>query len=72
MGRLWTSMVDKRVDRRETEELKNIYNQYLDKRKEFITNTRLKVEDIFGDVISKVSISPEEVTKHNNFLSKIL
>ena len=35
-------------------------------------NTQFKVEDIFGDVISKDSISPEQITKLNNFLAKIL
>ena len=33
-------------------------------------NTSLKVEDVFGDVISKDSISPEQITKLNNFFSK--
>ena len=35
-------------------------------------NTQFKVEDIFGDVISKNSISPEQITKLNNFLAKIM
>ena len=35
-------------------------------------NTSYKVEDIFGDVRSKYSISPEQITKPNNFLAKIL
>ena len=35
-------------------------------------STKLKVEDIFGDVISKDSISPEQITKLNNFLAKIM
>ena len=30
-------------------------------------NTSFKVEDIFGDVKSKDSISPEQITKLNNF-----
>ena len=34
-------------------------------------NTQFKVEDVFGDVISKDSISPEQITKLNNFLAKI-
>ena len=33
-------------------------------------STKFKVEDIFGDVISKDSISPEQITKLNNFLPK--
>ena len=35
-------------------------------------STKIKVEDIFGDVISKDSISPEQTTKLNNFLAKIM
>ena len=33
-------------------------------------NTQFKVEDIFGDVISKDSISPEQITKLNTYFSK--
>ena len=35
-------------------------------------NTQFKVEDIFGDIISKDSISPEQLTKPKNFLVKRL
>ena len=35
-------------------------------------STKFKVEDIFGDVLSKDSISPEQITKLNNFLAKII
>ena len=35
-------------------------------------NTELKVEDIFGDIISKDTISPEQTTKPNNFLAKMM
>ena len=66
------SMIDKKIDEKEAMELKKIYNQYLDKRKEIMISTKFKVEDIFGDVISKDSISPEQITKLNNFLAKIL
>ena len=37
-----------------------------------MNSTKFKVEDIFGDVQSKDSISPEHITKLNNFLAKIL
>ena len=52
--------------------MKKIYNHYLDKRKEIRTSTQFKVEDVFGDAISKDSISPEQITKVFNFLTKIL
>ena len=66
------SMIDKKLDEKEALELKKIFNHYLDKRKEIMNSTKFKVEDIFGDVISKDSISPEQITKLNNFLTKII
>ena len=65
-------MIDKKIDQKEAEQLKQIYNHYIDKRKEFMDSTKFKVEDFFGDVISKDSNSPEQITNINNFLSKIL
>ena len=61
------SMVDKKIDEREAQELKKIYNHYLDKRKEIMKNTQFKVEDVFGDVISKDNFSQEQITKLNIF-----
>ena len=37
-----------------------------------MTSTQFKVEDVFGDVISKDSISPEQQIKLNNFSAKIM
>ena len=65
-------MIDKKIDEKEAQELKKIYNHYVDKRKEIMDSTRFKVEDIFGDVISKDSISPEQRIKINKFLAKIM
>ena len=61
-------MVDKKNDRKEAEELKMIYNHYIDKRSEKIKITHFKVEDMLGDVIGKDSISQEQITKLNIFL----
>ena len=66
------SMIDKKIDGKESLELKKIYNHYVDKRREIMNSTKFKVEDIFGDVISKDSISPEQITKLNNFSAKIM
>ena len=55
------------MDKKETEELKKIYNHYLDKRSEMRKNTQFKVEDVFGDVINKHSFSTEQTTKLNFF-----
>ena len=65
-------MIDKKIDEKEALELMKIYNHYLYKRKQIMDSTKFKVEDNFGDVISKVSISPEQITKLNNFLAKIM
>ena len=66
------SMVDKKIDEKEAQELKKIYNHYIDKRSEIMKNNSFKVEDVFGDVISKDNFSQEQITKLNNFLSKIM
>ena len=64
------SMVDKKIDEKEAQELKKTFIHYLDKRKEVMNSTKFKVEDIFGDVILNDSISPEQITELNNFCSK--
>ena len=40
------STVDKKIDEKEAEDLKKIYNHYIDKRKEIMKNTNFKVEDV--------------------------
>ena len=35
-------------------------------------NTQFKVEDVYGDIISKDNFSQEQVVRLNNFLAKIL
>ena len=37
-----------------------------------MNKTSFRVEDVFGDVISKDSISPEQLTKPNNFSAKTM
>ena len=66
------SMIDKKINEKESEQLKQFYNHYIDKKSEILRNTSFKVEDVFSDVISKDSISPEQITKLNNFLAKIM
>ena len=65
-------MVDKKIDQKEAEEVKKIYNHYIDKRKENMKNTNFKVEDVFGDIISKKNFSQEQITKLNTFSAKKL
>ena len=66
------SMIDKKIDEKEASELKKIYNHYVDKRKEIMDSTKFKVEDIFGDIISKDSISTERITQLKTFLAKMI
>ena len=66
------SMIDKKINEKESEQLKQIYNHYIDKKTEILKNTQFKVEDIFTDVISKDTISTEQITKLNNFLAKMM
>ena len=65
------SMIDKKIDQKEAENLRQIYNHYVDERKEIMCSTKFKVEGIFGDVTSEDSISPEQIKKLDNFLAKI-
>ena len=64
------SLIDKKIDEKEGEELKQIYNHYLEKRKDIMNSTKSSVEDVFGN--SKVSVSSEQIQKLNNFLAKMM
>ena len=66
------SMIDKKIDEKEANQLKQIYNHYIDKKSEIMKNTSFKVEDVFNDIIHKDTISPEQITKLNNFLAKMM
>ena len=65
------SMIDKKIDQKEAEQLKQIYNHYVDKKSEIMENTSFKVEDVFNDISHKDTISQEQIIKLNNFLAKM-
>ena len=65
------SMLDKKIDQKEAEQLKPIYNHYIDKRKEIMNSTKYKIEDKFSGVISKDSL-PTQITKLNLFFAKLM
>ena len=65
------SMIDKKIDQKEAEQLKQIYNQYVDKKSEIMKNISFKVEEVFNDIIHKDTISQEQKIKLNNFLAKM-
>ena len=66
------SMVDKKINDKDAQLLKKICNHYLDKWKEIMKNTEFKVEDIFGDILNKNSISQEQIPNINIFLAKLM
>ena len=66
------SMVDEKINEKEAQKWKKIYNHYLEKGKEVMKSTQFRVEDVFGDVVSKDNFSQEQITKLNTFLAKIM
>ena len=64
------SMIDEKNNEKETEQLKQIYNRYIDKKTEILKNTQFKV--VLTDVISKDTISTEQITKLNKVLAKMM
>ena len=66
------SMIDKKIYRKEAEQLKQIYNHYVDKKSEIMKNTSFRVEDVFNNIIHKDTISQEQITKLNNFLARMM
>ena len=66
------SMIDKKNDQKEAEQLKQVYKLYIDKRKGIMNSTKFKVEDVFGAVTSENSISPEQMSKLKIFLAKLM
>ena len=69
---LKTEIEYKKIDEKEAQELKKCNNHYLVKRIEVMKSTSLKVEDVFGEIIIKESISPEQITKPNIFLTETI
>ena len=65
-------MIDRKLDEKEVEKLKQTYNHYVDKRSEIMKNTQYKVEDVFNDMLGKDTISQEQITKLNNVLAKMM
>ena len=58
-------MIDKEIDEKEGEKLKSIYIHYVNKQDKIKKTTQFKVEEVFGKIIPKDFISPEQITKPN-------
>ena len=54
------SMIDKKIDEKEAQELKKYYNHYIDKRREIMKNTSFKLQDVFGDIIGQIILIKNE------------
>ena len=65
-------MIDEKIDEKEALDLKMIHNHYIDRRSEFMKITQFRVEDIFGDVLSKDIFSQKQIIELNTFLAKIM
>ena len=52
--------------------MRSIYNQYINKQDGIRKSTQFKVEEIFGNIIPKDTISPEQITELKSFLAKIM
>ena len=55
------SMIDKYINQKEAEEIKKIFNQNFDKRKEIMKNSPFKVQDIFGDITNTDKFSQDQI-----------
>ena len=60
-------MVDKKIDEKEGEKLRQIYNYYINKQDEIKKSTQFNVEEVFGNIFPKDTISREQITKPNIF-----
>ena len=65
-------MIDKKIDEKEGEELKQIYNHYLEKRKDMMKSTKFSVEEVFGKVNISDALNPEQTQKLKTFSAKIM
>ena len=66
------SMIDRKIDGKEAVELTKKFNHYLDERKEDLNSSKLKVEEVFVDVINKHNSSQNQIIAHNKFSAKKL
>ena len=60
------SMIDKKIEK-EGEKLRSIYSHYINRQDDIKKSTQFKVEEVFDNSIPKDTISPEQITKLNNF-----
>ena len=65
-------MIDEKIAEKEGEILRSIYNHYINKQDEIKKSVPFKVEEVFGNIIPKDTISHEQITKLIIFPAKIM
>ena len=60
------------INEKEANEMKELYNHYLDNRSDIMKDTQLKVGDVSGNFIGKDNISQDQINKLNNVSAKIM
>ena len=59
-------MIEKK-DEKEAQELKKVYNHYLNKRTDFMEKTQIKNKDSFSELIGDYASPPDQILKLNTF-----
>ena len=52
--------------------MKSVYSHYINKQDEIKKSTQFKFQEVCGNNFPKDTISPEQITKLNNFLAKTM
>ena len=66
------SVIDRKINEKETHELKKQCNLYLDERSDIMRSTQFMVEEVFGRLLNKASLFVEQITKLSNFSAKMI
>ena len=59
------SGIVEKIDEREGEELRSMYNFYPDKSEIIIKNSNISIEDVSGEFLGKEGLSVEKIRKHD-------
>ena len=65
-----SSMIDKKIDEKESEDIKKIYSHYVDEIKEILKKSQFTVEVTFGDIKNKGKTFQDQIIKLKIFETK--
>ena len=65
-------MIDKRIDDKEAQDLKKVFEKTLHKTGDIMKNTQFNVEDVFSGILGIHSIPSEQKTKLISFKAKLM